>query len=65
MRRGSRLALAAVWLALAGAAAFHYSRDVAGRHVEVHDRHFVACHLHPESRPDEGVAPEDMRQVNA
>ena len=40
-------------------------REVAGRHVEVKDRHFVACHLHPESRPDEGVAPDDMKQVNA
>jgi peptide/nickel transport system ATP-binding protein len=40
-------------------------REFAGRRVEVHERHYVACHLHPESRPDEGVAPEDMKQVHA
>jgi peptide/nickel transport system ATP-binding protein len=40
-------------------------REVAGRGVEVSERHLVACHLHPESHPQDGVAPEDLRQVNA
>jgi hypothetical protein len=31
MGRGARLALAAFWLALAGASAFHYTQDLAGR----------------------------------
>lgn len=31
MGRGARLALAAFWLALAGASTFHYSQDLAGR----------------------------------
>ncbi len=38
-------------------------REIAGRRVDVDDRHFVACHLHPESRPEGGTEPADLRQV--
>ena len=35
-------------------------REFAGKRVVVEDRHAVACHLHPESRPEGGVDPADM-----